>query len=133
MPIIQSNDAPVKDARTLSASTVHLGDTSLYHWRTSLKWQSEETLRMASLYIETGIVIVKTHAPIFSESGRVGCTCEAYKRSDKYRQWCKDNGKTFVPNYTCPNPGKHPAGNWKNETDGATINQVHDIWGRNGR
>jgi hypothetical protein len=130
MPIIQSNDAPVKDARTLSASTVHLGDTSLYHWRTSLKWQSEETLRMASLYIETGIVIVKTHAPIFSESGRVGCTCEAYKRSDKYRQWCKDNGKTFVPNYTCPNPGKHPAGNWKNETDGATINQVHDIWGR---
>lgn len=73
---------------------------------------------MALRYIAEGIVIVKTHAPIFSESGRVGCTCEAYKRSDKFRLWCEANSKPFDPHYTCPNPGKHPAGNWKQETTG---------------
>ena len=98
--------------------------------RALLRWQCEETLQMAPRYIEEGIVIVKTHAPIFSASGRVGCTCEAYKRSEKYRQWCESNDKTFDPNYTCRNPGKHPAGNWKHETAGVTIDQVHDIWGR---
>ena len=98
--------------------------------RALLKWQCEEALQMAPRYIEEGIVIVKAHAPIFSASGRVGCTCEAYKRSEKYRQWCECNGKTFDPNYTCRNPGKHPAGNWKHEKAGVTIDQVHDVWGR---
>lgn len=92
--------------------------------------QSRETVAMAMRYIQEEIVIVKTHAPVFSESGRVGCTCEAYKRSDKYRLWCEENGKTFDPNYVCPHPGKHPVGSWKHETVGVTADKVIDTWGR---
>lgn len=125
------------------APSVNMGVPSVQHGRTfgapsastdqvsaSLKQQSEETMKMAHHYIEVGIVIVKTHAPIFSPSGRVGCTCEAYRRSDEYRRWCEENGKPFAPNYICPNPGKHPVGSWKHETVGVTADQVQDTWGR---
>lgn len=87
----------------------------------------EKMIDHAKRYIDLGIVIVKTHAPIFSETGEVGCTCEEYYRSDK----CRDSGnKQYDPNYVCPNPGKHPVGKWKHETTGVTLDKIHDVWGR---
>jgi len=117
------------EARFLFLKMGDCMDTS-QHSPKILAKRCQETVDMAMRYIDSGIVIVKTHTPIFSESGRVGCTCESFKRSDKYRQWCEENGKLFDPNYECPSPGKHPAGAWKNETVGVTADQAHDTWGR---
>lgn len=70
-------------------------------------------LRAALWYARRGFHIFPCHEPLFDEAGEcIGCTCEAYKRSDPYRQWLTSQGKghQFDPNYRCPNPGKHPRG-----------------------
>ncbi len=94
--------------------------------------QLENMRNHVEKYLSCGVVIVRCHTPIFSESGRVGCTCEAYKRSDKYREWLEGQGrgKDFDPNFECPNPGKHPYGRWRDETDGLSLKQAMALWSK---
>ncbi len=108
-------------------TTITPETTTIYHSKEFLAQRVTESLECAERYIDAGLVIIKTHAPIFSTSGRVGCTCEAHYRSDK----CRDSGHSkYDPNYTCPNPGKHPYGAWKDITDVMSYKQAVSIWGR---
>lgn len=102
-----------------------------YHSKEFLTERAARSLDRAERYIDAGWVIVKTHAPIFSSSGRVGCTCEQYKRSEHYRQWLAERGREreYNPAYTCPNPGKHPAGNWKETTEVMSYKKAVALWG----
>lgn len=62
-------------------------------------------------YAAHGLYIVPLHEPLFDTAGNLtGCTCEAYKRSEKYLAWLHLRGqaKRFDPNYKCRTPGKHP-------------------------
>lgn len=68
------------------------------------------------------------HAPLFDAQGRcVGCTCEAWRQSDK----CKaTNPRAYLgPAGKCENPGKCPACKWseKSTRDPA---QIARWWGR---
>ncbi len=70
-----------------------------------------ELLAAALAYAELGLYVVPLHEPLFDEAGNhCGCTCEAYKRSNRYRDWLRSKGKEqqFNPNYQCKTPGKHP-------------------------
>jgi predicted transcriptional regulator len=71
-----------------------------------------DELSLAALrYAAHGLSIIPLHEPLFDKDGKcIGCTCEAYKRSKKYREWLRSKGleKKFNPNYTCRTPGKHP-------------------------
>ena len=65
----------------------------------------------ALAYAKLGIYIIPLHEPLFDNSGNlIGCTCEAYKRSAKYKAWLESKGRRdrFDPNYVCRTPGKHP-------------------------
>ena len=91
----------------------------------------------AEKYIDNGLVIILAHASIFSKSGRIGCTCEEYKRSDAYRKWLDDEHAQkrmghlkYDPDFICTNPGKHPKGSWKNETKGLSLKQAIHHWSR---
>jgi hypothetical protein len=102
-----------------------------YHSKDFLAERVTKALDRAGRYIDLGWVVVKTHAPIFSSSGRVGCTCEHYKRGEHYRQWLAERGREreYNPLYICPNPGKHPAGNWKETTDVMSHKKAVALWG----
>ena len=73
-----------------------------------------EHLRMEQAALEyagQGLYIVPLHAPLFNNAGEcVGCTCEAYKRSRKYKAWLESKGRghKFDPAFKCRTPGKHP-------------------------
>ena len=95
----------------------------------------KEALKLAAL----GRYVVPLHEPIFDDAGVcVGCTCEAYKRSQKYQQWLKakhDDGKLkhkkYDPNFKCRTPGKHPRlSDWEEK---ASIDpaQIRRWWNQN--
>lgn len=70
-------------------------------------------------YAGQGLYIVPLHAPLFNSAGEcVGCTCEAYKRSQKYKAWLdsKGRGHKFDQAFKCRTPGKHPRlSDWETE------------------
>ena len=112
---------------TTAPPTYHQKDPALYHSKESTTKRADRTAELAERYINIGWVIVQAHAPIFSTSGRVGCTCEAYYRSDK----CRDDGNhNYNPDYICPNPGKHPYGKWKDITEVMSLKKALAIFGR---
>lgn len=110
----------------------HQKDPNLYHSKDSASKRADRTTEAAERYIGIGWVIVKAHAPIFSTSGRVCCTCEEYKRSDAYRQWLADHGREqeYNPDFICPNPGKHPHGSWKDITEVMSVQKAVKLWGK---
>ena len=70
-----------------------------------------DMLRAALWYARKGWYVMPLHTPIFDDAGTcTGCTCEAYKRSDKYRAELENRGQAhrFNPAYKCTTPGKHP-------------------------
>lgn len=79
--------------------------------------RTAELLAAALAYAEHGLRIVPGHEPLLDNDGNLtGCTCEAYKRSNRYRDWLRSKGleKKFDPNYKCRTPGKHPRlSNWE--------------------
>jgi hypothetical protein len=83
-------------------------------------------------YASLGWHIMPLHEPIFTNGVRTGCTCEAYRRSEKCRQ--DDNGRRrplYDPNYTCKTPGKHPIhGSWEEKatTDPDQIRRWWRVW-----
>lgn len=84
-------------------------------------------LENALRYAKIGIPVFPLHSPTEN-----GCSCEAHKRSEKYKAWLKRQGKEekFNPNYQCKeaNRGKHPRiSNWKEK---ATTNekQIIEWW-----
>ena len=104
-----------------------INTTPIQHTKEFLAQRADQSLKCAERYIEAGLVIIKTHTPIFSLSGRVGCTCEEYYRSDK----CRDSGHSkYDPNYVCLTPGKHPHGKWKDITDVMSRKMAVNIWGK---
>ncbi len=113
---------------TITATpTYHQKDPALYHSKETATKRADRTAEAAEHYINIGWVIVKAHAPIFSTSGRVGCTCEEYYRSDK----CRDDGNhKYNPDYICPNPGKHPYGKWRDVTEVMSLKKAMAIFGR---
>ena len=70
-------------------------------------------------YADQRLYIVPLHAPLFNSAGEcVGCTCEAYKRSQKYKVWLESKGRghKFDPAFKCRTPGKHPRlSDWETE------------------
>ncbi len=65
----------------------------------------------ATYYARLGLKVVPVHTPLFDKAGTcTGCTCEDYKRSEKYRKWLTEHGRgrEFDPAYKCQTPGKHP-------------------------
>ncbi len=67
----------------------------------------QEALKLAA----HNVYVVPLHEPIFDDAGAcVGCTCEAYKRSQKYQEWLtsKGIGHKYDPAFKCRTPGKHP-------------------------
>lgn len=103
-----------------------------YHSKEFLAERVTRALDRAERYIDLGWVFVKTHAAIFSSSGRVGCTCEHYKRGEHYRQWLAERGREreYNPLYICPNPGKHPVGNWKEVSEVMSHKLAVFTWGQ---
>jgi len=64
-------------------------------------------------YAARGWRVLPLHEPLFNASGIcIGCTCEAYARSErnKVRLEAKGQRGRYDPNYICPQPGKHPRG-----------------------
>ena len=78
------------------------------------------------------------HEPLFDEDGNcTGCTCEHYKRSDRYRQWLESRGRgsEFNPNFKCRNQGKHPRGSDRDGIYGFQMattdeDQIRKWWSR---
>lgn len=71
----------------------------------------DELLAAALAHAELGHYVVPLYEPLFDTAGNCcGCSCEAYKRSNRYRDWLRAKGleKKFDPNFTCRTPGKHP-------------------------
>jgi len=67
--------------------------------------------KAAIWYAKRGWHVIPLHNPIFDDAGAcIGCSCEEWRRSDKYRQWLEERGRgdSFDPAYTCHTPGKHP-------------------------
>lgn len=87
-------------------------------------------LKSALWYARHGWYVIPLHSPIFTDGILTGCTCEEYRRSDKYRQWLESKGRGFAfdPAYTCHTPGKHPhMSAWE---DAATVDleQINKWW-----
>lgn len=87
-------------------------------------------LRSALWYARYGWFVIPLHTPRFTDGALSGCSCEEYRRSDKYRQWLSDKGRGYLfdPDYTCHTPGKHPRMNgWE---DVATVDpeQIAKWW-----
>lgn len=60
-------------------------------------------------YAELGWRVIPLHNPLTKEGW--SCSCEIYKRSDRYRQWLesKGMGAKFDPDFVCgKSAGKHP-------------------------
>jgi DNA-binding transcriptional regulator GbsR (MarR family) len=91
-------------------------------------------LQAALELAEAGIYVVPLHVPHFDNAGAlVGCSCEAYKRSQKYKDWLDSKGmaQRFDPAFKCRTPGKHPrVSDWETEasTDPATIRAWFKRW-----
>lgn len=85
-------------------------------------------------YAGRGLYVVPLHVPLFNDAGDcVGCSCEAYKRSQKYKTWLEDKsrGHKFDPAFKCRTPGKHPRlSDWETEAsnDPAKIRQWFTRW-----
>ena len=94
----------------------------------------DELLTAALAYAERGLYVLPLHEPLFDQAGNCcGCTCEAYKRSNKYRDWLRTKGKEkrFDPNFKCRTPGKHPRiSDWETQatTDPAQIRTWWQRW-----
>ena len=91
---------------------------------------STRHLRAAMLYAQLGYFVFPAHEPIFDKAGRcVGCTCEAYKRSEKYHEVliAQRRERDFDPNYVCPQPGKCPRVKWR-EASTIDENQIRQWW-----
>jgi len=89
-------------------------------------------LASALWYARHGWHVIPLHAPLFSDGVCVGCTCEEWKRSDKYKQWLESKGRGmfFDAEYSCKAAGKHPrVYNWEDE---ATIDpvKINEWWKR---
>ncbi len=87
-------------------------------------------LKSALWYARYGWNVIPLHSPIFTDGLLTGCTCEEYRRSEKYRQWLESKGKGYIfdPAYTCRTPGKHPhMSAWE---DAATVDpeQIAKWW-----
>lgn len=88
----------------------------------------------ALYYAALGLKVIPVHTPLFDDDGNcVGCTCEAYKRSEKYCQWLASRGREreFNPEYKCLTPGKHPRfARWQERatSDPATIQKWWGWW-----
>jgi hypothetical protein len=87
----------------------------------------EHALRYAAL----GLYVVPLHNPLTKPGW--SCSCEGYKRSQKYKKWLTEQGKgnKFDPEFTCRTPGKHPrVKNWEElaSTDPAQINKWWQRW-----
>jgi len=58
-----------------------------------------------------GYKLFPVHTPITDKTGKVtGCSCEEYKRSEKYKAYLEAKGRAgeFNPAFKCENIGKHP-------------------------
>lgn len=58
-----------------------------------------------------GYKLFPVHTPITDKTGKVtGCSCEEYKRSEKYKAYLEGKGRggEFNPAFKCENIGKHP-------------------------
>ncbi len=117
LPITVMNIMEVKDGVTWYYTAEHNGGTpenqiildtpeiSPVNQKISMK---QEALRYAALRW----YVIPLHQPLFDKKtgDPNGCTCEAYRRSDKYKEWLESKGlvKKFDPDYKCRTPGKHP-------------------------
>lgn len=85
----------------------------------NIKSRHEALLAAALAYAARGLFIMPLHEPLFDDTGNLtGCTCEAWKRSTKYKAWLESKGKRdrFDPNFKCLTPGKHPRlSDWETE------------------
>lgn len=73
--------------------------------RTNANWVAVQALAAK------GYKLFPVHTPHTNAAGQVtGCSCEEYKRSDKYKAYldAKGRGGEFNPTYKCENIGKHP-------------------------
>ncbi len=89
--------------------------------------------RAALWYAKHGIYVFPLHEPLFNEYGDcTGCTCEDYKRSEKYRKRLAKLGREreFNPDFKCDQPGKCPRVKWadKSTTDAEQIRQWWHWW-----
>src|SRR4051812_20763062 len=88
--------------------------------------------KAARRYAKLGYFVFPLHNPIFNDAGNcTGCTCEEYRRSEKYRLWLAERGREgeFDPNFKCPQPGKCPRVNWK-EASTTDLAQIDKWWGK---
>jgi hypothetical protein len=90
-------------------------------------------LDWALWYASQGLYVFPCHTPIFNDTGVcTGCTCEAYKRSESYRQKLISDGRgdDFDPSFRCAQPGKCPRVKWRTEstTDPTTIRRWWRRW-----
>lgn len=83
-------------------------------------------------YAAKGYHVFPVHEPLFRDGKLVGCTCESYKRSAKYKAYLEEQGRgnQFDPQYQCANPGKCPRVKWgeKSTTDADQIRQWWHWW-----
>jgi hypothetical protein len=88
----------------------------------------------ALYYAQLGLKVIPGHNPLFDKDGAcTACSCEAYKRSDRYRQWliAQRREREFNPQYKCATPGKHPRfAKWQElaTSDEKTIRQWWSRW-----
>jgi len=91
-------------------------------------------LQWALWYAALGWHVMPLHKPLFNEAGEcIGCTCEAYQRSEANRLRLRAQGreKKYDPHYVCPTPGKHPRhGAWESvaSNDPAALRKMGRLW-----
>lgn len=94
---------------------------------------NDKLIKSALWYARHGWFVLPLHTPLFTDGECTGCSCEEWKRSDKYRQWLEERGRGawFDHEYTCNGPGKHPRlYDWeaKATTDLDQINRWWQQW-----
>lgn len=90
---------------------------------------AQPDMQRAALWyaLRLGWYVFPVHCPIFDDGGLcVGCSCEAYRRSDE----CRANHPYLYlgADGKCPNPGKCPRVAWGNKAT-TDHNQITKWWG----
>lgn len=131
---MNKNDAtggqPVAAGGVVTIAAVKNQSSTVYP---SFQVPTSRHARAALRYAGMGLAVFPLHEPIFDAGGHVtGCTCEDYKRSDRYRRQLEAQGKGhfFDPNFKCDQPGKCPRVRWRaaSTTDAGEISAWWSRW-----